>query len=176
MPIPSMFTSAIVSGTRRLLIGMSQEKLGDRLGLTFQQVQKYEKGSNRVSASRLFAMAEILGVSVQFFYDEMAGPVMAARGESAAGGSGDRRHGPHDFGRGSAAQSGIRGDTERRGASPHHRSRQGDRGGVDRFDMRFRSDPVRSASGAMRLLSPARPANNRCSNEVSGGSNASVRG
>ena len=76
--------------TRRLLIGMSQEKLGDRLGLTFQQVQKYEKGSNRVSASRLFAMAEILGVSVQFFYDEMAGPVMAARGESAAGGSGDR--------------------------------------------------------------------------------------
>jgi transcriptional regulator with XRE-family HTH domain len=60
---------------RRMLIGMSQEKLGDQLGLTFQQVQKYEKGSNRVSASRLFQMAQILGVNVQFFYDDMPGSV-----------------------------------------------------------------------------------------------------
>jgi transcriptional regulator with XRE-family HTH domain len=60
---------------RRMLIGMSQEKLGDQLGLTFQQVQKYEKGSNRVSASRLFQMAQILGVTVQFFYDDMPGSV-----------------------------------------------------------------------------------------------------
>jgi transcriptional regulator with XRE-family HTH domain len=58
---------------RRMLIGMSQEKLGDQLGLTFQQVQKYEKGSNRVSASRLYQMAQILGVNVQFFYDELPG-------------------------------------------------------------------------------------------------------
>jgi transcriptional regulator with XRE-family HTH domain len=74
---------------RRILVGMSQEKLGDRLGLTFQQVQKYEKGSNRVSASRLFQMSEILGVPVQFFYDEMAGPAMAAA-DSGVGGTGDR--------------------------------------------------------------------------------------
>ena len=56
---------------RRLLIGMSQEKLGELLGITFQQVQKYEKGSNRISASRLYYLAQILGVPIQFFYDEL---------------------------------------------------------------------------------------------------------
>ena len=56
---------------RRMLIGMSQEKLGERLGLTFQQVQKYEKGTNRVSASRLFHVAHVLGVPVQFFYEDL---------------------------------------------------------------------------------------------------------
>lgn len=56
---------------RRMLIGMSQEKLGERLGLTFQQVQKYEKGSNRVSASRLYQMAKVLGVPVQYFFDDL---------------------------------------------------------------------------------------------------------
>jgi len=56
---------------RRLLIGMSQEKLGELLGITFQQVQKYEKGSNRVSASRLYYLGQILGVPVQFFFDEL---------------------------------------------------------------------------------------------------------
>lgn len=55
---------------RRMLLGMSQEKLGEHLGLTFQQVQKYEKGVNRVGASRLFELARVLGVPVQFFYDE----------------------------------------------------------------------------------------------------------
>ncbi len=59
---------------RRMLIGMSQEKLGERLGLTFQQVQKYEKGSNRVSASRLYQMAQILGVPVQFFFEDLTSP------------------------------------------------------------------------------------------------------
>ena len=49
---------------------MSQEKLGEMLGLTFQQVQKYEKGINRIGASRLFELANVLGVNVQFFYDE----------------------------------------------------------------------------------------------------------
>jgi len=56
---------------RRMLIGMSQEKLGEALGLTFQQVQKYEKGANRVSASRLYQMASSLGVPIQFFFDDM---------------------------------------------------------------------------------------------------------
>ncbi len=55
---------------RRMMLGMSQEKLGESLGLTFQQVQKYEKGVNRVGASRLFDLARVLGVSVQFFYEE----------------------------------------------------------------------------------------------------------
>ena len=55
---------------RRMLLGMSQEKLGEHLGLTFQQVQKYEKGVNRIGASRLYDMGKVLGVPVQFFYDE----------------------------------------------------------------------------------------------------------
>mgnify|MGYP000875877148 CR=1 FL=1 len=55
---------------RRVLLGMSQEKLGEQLGLTFQQVQKYEKGVNRIGASRLFELSQVLGVPIQFFYDE----------------------------------------------------------------------------------------------------------
>ena len=54
---------------RRMLIGMSQERLGDLLGLTFQQVQKYEKGTNRVGASRLQQISEILQVPVSFLFD-----------------------------------------------------------------------------------------------------------
>lgn len=55
---------------QRMLMGISQEKLGERLGLTFQQVQKYEKGINRIGASRLFELSRVLGVPVQFFYDD----------------------------------------------------------------------------------------------------------
>src|ERR1700755_2442997 len=58
---------------RRMLIGMSQEKLGDLLGLTFQQVQKYEKGVNRIGAGRLYEIARILGVPIDFFYEGVAG-------------------------------------------------------------------------------------------------------
>jgi transcriptional regulator with XRE-family HTH domain len=58
---------------RRQFVGMSQEKLGELLGITFQQVQKYEKGSNRISASRLYYTAKILGVPVQFFFEELPG-------------------------------------------------------------------------------------------------------
>ena len=54
---------------RRMLIGMSQEKLGECLQLTFQQIQKYEKGSNRVGASRLFQIAQVMGVPVAYFYE-----------------------------------------------------------------------------------------------------------
>ena len=60
-----------------MLLGMSQEKLGEKLGLTFQQVQKYEKGINRIGASRLFDLAQVLGVPVQFFYEEA--PICRAR-------------------------------------------------------------------------------------------------
>ena len=58
---------------RRQVTGMSQEKLGELLGITFQQVQKYEKGSNRISASRLYLTAKVLAVPVQFFFDEIPG-------------------------------------------------------------------------------------------------------
>jgi transcriptional regulator with XRE-family HTH domain len=54
---------------RRISIGMSQEKLGDMLGLTFQQVQKYEKGTNRISVGRLVDIAKILGVDIHFFFN-----------------------------------------------------------------------------------------------------------
>ena len=56
---------------RRMLVGMSQEKLGEMLGLTFQQVQKYEKGVNRIGAGRLFEVANILGVPVSYFYEDV---------------------------------------------------------------------------------------------------------
>jgi len=54
---------------RRMFIGMSQEKLGEQMSLTFQQIQKYEKGTNRIGASRLFQLAEVLGVQVGFFFE-----------------------------------------------------------------------------------------------------------
>jgi transcriptional regulator with XRE-family HTH domain len=60
---------------RRMMLGMSQEKLGDALGLTFQQVQKYEKGTNRIGASRLQQISHILQVPVSFFFD--GAPVVA---------------------------------------------------------------------------------------------------
>ncbi len=58
---------------RRNMLGMSQEKLGESLGITFQQIQKYEKGTNRVGASRLQAIAVILGAPVAFFFEDLAG-------------------------------------------------------------------------------------------------------
>ena len=65
---------------RRILVGLSQERLGDALGLTFQQVQKYEKGTNRIGASRLQEIARTLGVPVSFFFDG------APQADAAAGG------------------------------------------------------------------------------------------
>lgn len=57
---------------RRTLLGMSQERLGEALGLTFQQVQKYERGVNRIGASRLFDLARVLDVPIGFFFDDMS--------------------------------------------------------------------------------------------------------
>jgi transcriptional regulator with XRE-family HTH domain len=57
---------------RRALLGLSQEKLGEALGLTFQQVQKYERGANRISASRLFDLSRVLDVPISFFFDDMS--------------------------------------------------------------------------------------------------------
>jgi transcriptional regulator with XRE-family HTH domain len=62
---------------RRTLLGISQEKLAEAIGLTFQQVQKYEKGMNRVSSSRLVDLANALDVTIPYFFDEMSAGVSA---------------------------------------------------------------------------------------------------
>ena len=75
---------------RRTLMGMSQEKLGEALGLTFQQVQKYERGVNRVGASRLFDLSRVLDVPINFFFDDLSERVAGLHGTGhttrAAGG------------------------------------------------------------------------------------------
>lgn len=71
---------------RRMLLGMSQEMLGEALGLTFQQIQKYEKGLNRIGAGRLYRIAQVLGVGIEYFYDGL--PV---DGEIAGAAEADRR-------------------------------------------------------------------------------------
>ena len=63
---------------RRTMLGMSQEKLGESLGITFQQVQKYEKGTNRVGASRLQNISAILNVPVSFFFEDAPGDTVSA--------------------------------------------------------------------------------------------------
>jgi len=77
---------------RRTLLGMTQEKLGEALGLTFQQVQKYERGLNRIGSGRLYRLSQILDVPVSFFFDDLpeglhyaipaAEPTPAAQGEN----------------------------------------------------------------------------------------------
>ena len=56
---------------RRTLLGLSQEKLGEAIGLTFQQIQKYERGANRIGSSRLYDLSRVLDVPISFFYDDM---------------------------------------------------------------------------------------------------------
>jgi transcriptional regulator with XRE-family HTH domain len=68
---------------RRTLLGMSQERLGEALGLTFQQVQKYERGVNRVGASRLFDLSRVLDVPISFFFDDMPESLTSAYGGHA---------------------------------------------------------------------------------------------
>jgi len=69
---------------RRMMLGMSQEKLADPLGLTFQQVQKYEKGTNRIGASRLQQIAQILQVPVPFFFEGAPAAQTIGRGKGLA--------------------------------------------------------------------------------------------
>lgn len=78
--------------TRRNMIGMSQERLADSLGITFQQVQKYEKGTNRVGASRLQAIATALNVPVMFFFQQEQGA-----GDLAGIGTPNEEHSLADF-------------------------------------------------------------------------------
>jgi transcriptional regulator with XRE-family HTH domain len=80
---------------RRTLLGMSQEKLGEAIGLTFQQVQKYERGANRVGASRLYDLSRVLDVPVSFFFDDInPETAAAARGEPSEGDSTPQRYEP----------------------------------------------------------------------------------
>ncbi|MCP4385501.1 MAG: helix-turn-helix transcriptional regulator [Hyphomicrobiales bacterium] len=65
---------------RRMMLSMSQEKLGDSLGITFQQIQKYEKGTNRIGASRLQNIARVLNVPISFFFEDAPGGEQAASG------------------------------------------------------------------------------------------------
>lgn len=84
---------------RRTLLGMSQEKLGEALGLTFQQIQKYERGVNRIGASRLFDLARVLDVPIGFFFDDMApelGGNNATRSRAAAFGFAEGQDGFED--------------------------------------------------------------------------------
>ena len=74
---------------RRIMLGMSQEKLGEALGLTFQQVQKYEKGTNRVGASRIQQISEILQVPVSFLFE--GGPSGAVNSDSFGEGASPAR-------------------------------------------------------------------------------------
>ncbi len=73
---------------RRTLLGMSQEQLGASLNITFQQVQKYERGANRISASRLWDISQILDIQVSYFFDDMtddtmrSSPRRVSRGEN----------------------------------------------------------------------------------------------
>ncbi len=66
---------------RRILMGMSQERLGDELGVTFQQVQKYEKGANRISASRLHDISQVLDVSPGYFFEEITGIKLSSQSQ-----------------------------------------------------------------------------------------------
>ena len=70
---------------RRTLLGLSQEKLGEAVGLTFQQIQKYERGANRIGASRLFEFSRILDVPVSFFFDDMPHLMSSEEAQSAWG-------------------------------------------------------------------------------------------
>ncbi len=79
---------------RRTLLGMSQTTLGDAIGLTFQQVQKYKRGANRISASRLFDMSLILDVPIEYFFDDM--PTAVAASSPAQGGGRAKKPPSHE--------------------------------------------------------------------------------
>jgi len=75
---------------------MSQERLGNAIGLTFQQVQKYERGANRIGASRLFDLSRVLDVPVSFFFDDLSPGITAAADETAPGSGESPVSAPHE--------------------------------------------------------------------------------
>lgn len=81
---------------RRTLLGLSQEKLGEAVGLTFQQIQKYERGANRIGASRLFEFSRILDVPVSFFFDDMSERIKVGEVAEEFSGLSDQPQSPLD--------------------------------------------------------------------------------
>ena len=81
---------------RRTLLGLSQEKLGEMLGLTFQQIQKYERGANRIGASRLYDIATVLSVDIGYFFEDMSGEVEARSPRHVAPGFAEPMPSPFD--------------------------------------------------------------------------------
>ena len=73
---------------RRKMMGLSQTQVADALGITFQQIQKYERGANRIGASRLFDLSRVLDVPVSFFFDDMPAEAAAARIDDDEDGTG----------------------------------------------------------------------------------------
>ena len=113
---------------RRMMLGMSQEKLGDALGLTFQQVQKYEKGTNRIGACRLQQISHILQVPVSFFFEGAPSVHTGSRGE----GMGDAPSPAYvsDFlatSDGLGAHQGVHAHRRFKAAAAHRRSRRANR-------------------------------------------------
>ena len=109
---------------RRMMLSMSQEKLGEHLGITFQQIQKYEKGTNRIGASRLQHIATVLEVPVSFFFEDAPGSQQEASGMAESKSEEFRDRLPV-FLRRVAAQSVIRSDQGSQGATQSRRPRSG---------------------------------------------------
>ena len=115
---------------QRMMLGMSQEKLGEAIGLTFQQVQKYEKGTNRISASRLQHIAHVLNVPVAFFFDGAPGrgPARDLRWSRACTATGLRHRLPRHIER-ARAHASIHADRGRDAKAQHHPPGGGDHRG-----------------------------------------------
>ncbi|KXV00373.1 transcriptional regulator [Gluconobacter potus] len=101
---------------RRTLMGLSQEKLGEALGLTFQQIQKYERGANRVGASRLYDLAQVLDVPIGFFFDDMQEARPSAPSSTPQPFSGSAPTFNPAFGQTPAAQAPVTGFSETQSA------------------------------------------------------------
>lgn len=70
---------------RRILLGLSQTRLGESLGLSFQQIQKYERGIDRISVGRLVHLAQVLDVPITYFFDDLSGPEQSEGAENSLG-------------------------------------------------------------------------------------------
>lgn len=72
----------------RSIAGLSQEQLGEKIGLTFQQIQKYERGSNKISASKLFELAKVMNTDINFFYRDVSQSIVVSSSGKSEGGVG----------------------------------------------------------------------------------------
>ena len=122
---------------RRMMLGMSQEKLGESLGITFQQIQKYEKGTNRIGASRLQHIATVLAVPVSFFFEDAPGAPSPAKPGMAEARPANYVIDFLSSSEGRPAQQGVRPHQGPEAAPPHHRSRPRRRGRGRRRLSRF---------------------------------------